>query len=275
VTALVRGGAARAAGFPHLAGCAVAEGDARDPAACERAARGAGTVINLVGVLREVGRDRFATLHVGVTRHLVAAARAAGAARFLYVSALGVRADSPTAYGRTKWQAEEAVRASGLEWIVLRPSIVFARDGEFYRILDRLTAAPIVPVLGPGTNRLAPVRADDLARIEAEALARPAAWNRAYDVAGPVAYEFRELLRRVARGRGRRVAWLVHVPVGLVRPVVSLLSRVRPLVRVAPITADELAMLGEDSVADPAPVEAAFGLTLRTIDGVLDGTEAA
>jgi NADH dehydrogenase len=233
-----------------------------------------GTVINLVGIIRQAGRDTFEAMHVGVTRNLVAAARSAGAARILYVSALGVRADAPTGYGRTKWQAEEAVRASGLEWLVLRPSIVFARDGEFYRILRRLTAFPIVPVIGRGTNRLSPVLADDLALVEAAALARPAAWNRVHAVAGPVAYEFRELLRRVAAGLGRPIV-RVHVPVVLVRPVVDLVSRLGPIARLAPITADELAMLGEDSVADPAPLEASFGVRVRPVDAVFAGTEAA
>src|SRR5207249_2168088 len=187
-------------------------------------AAGAHTVVNLVGIIRETGHGTFEALHVGVTNNLIAAARAEGAERFLYVSGLGVRADAGSEYGRTKWRAEEAVRASGLTWLVLRPAIVFARDGEFYGILKRLTAVPLVPVIGPGTNRLAPVLADDLALVEVEALTRPAAWNRAHDVAGPVAYEFRELLARVASGLGRTIV-RVHVPVGLVRPVVEGMAR--------------------------------------------------
>jgi len=227
-----------------------------------------------VGIIREAGQGTFEELHVGVTRNLVAAAQAAGAERFLYLSALGVRADAPSAYGRTKWRAEEVVRASGLAWLILRPSIVFARDGEFYRLLRSLTAFPLVPVIGPGTARLAPVLAEDLAQVEVEGLSRPLVWNRAHAVAGPIAYAFQDLLLRVALGLDRRIV-RVHVPVALVAPVVELVSHLGPLARLAPVTPGELVMLREDSVADPAPIEREFGVRLRPVDSVFDAQVAA
>jgi len=205
---------------------------------------------------------------------MLAVAKAAGIRRYLHMSALGTRPGARARYHQTKWRAEEAVRGSGLTWLVLRPSIVLARDGEFYRILKRLTAVPLVPVIGPGTNRLAPILADDMAMVEVEALTRPAVWNRAHDIAGPRAYEFKDLLARVAQGLGRPILRL-HVPVGLVRPVVDLMARLGPLARLAPITPGELAMLREDAVADPATVEREFGVRLRPVDAVFEGREAA
>ncbi len=271
VRALVRGGAEAAAAHPHLAGVEIAAGDLGDAAACRRAAEGVDTVIHLVGIIMERGRATFEAVHVEGTRTLVEAARGAGVRRLLYVSALGARADAPTAYWRTKARAEELVRGSGLAWLVLRPSLVLARDGEFYAVLRQLTAFPLVPVLGPGTSRLAPVRADDLAAIEVAALDHPEAWGRAHEVVGPEAVAFNELLRRVARGRGRKVM-LVHVPLALARPLVSLLAAVLPS---PPITPGQLAMLEEDSVADPADLKASFGVTVRSIDPILAGQEDA
>jgi NADH dehydrogenase len=272
VRALVRGGAARAAAFPHLAGCEIADGEVTDGPACRRAAQGADAIVNLVGLIRERGKATFEAVHVGGTSALVEAGLGAGVRRFLYVSALGARPDAPTAYARTKAEAERRVRESGLDWIVLRPSIVFARDGEFYGILDDLTATPLVPVLGPGRARLSPVHADDLAEIEAAAFDHPAAWNRAYEVCGPEAIPFVDLLRRVARGRGRRIA-LVHVPLWLARPAVRMMAALLPD---PPITPEQLVMLEEGSSCDPGPAERAFGVRMRPVNDILgDGAAAA
>lgn len=271
VRALVRGGAARAAGFPHLAGCEIEEGEVTDAAACARAAAGADAIVNLVGIIREKGEATFEAVHVGGTRALVEAGRAAGVRRFLYVSALGARPDAASGYGRTKAGAERLVRESGLAWLVLRPSIVFARDGEFYGILDDLTATPLVPVLGQGRALLSPLHADDLAALEAAAFDHPEAWNRAYEVCGPEAIPFIDLLRRVARGRGRRIA-LFHVPLFLARPAVRLMARLLPD---PPITPDQLVMLEEGSTCDPGPAERAFGLRFRPVDDVLGDRPAA
>ncbi len=265
VRALVRGGATRAAGLPHLAGCEIADGDLADAASCRRAAEGTDTIVHLIGILREKGTATFESVHVDGTVALVQAARHAGSRRFLYVSALGARSDAPGAYARTKAEAERIVSTSGLTWLVLRPSIVFARDGEFYAILKRLTAVPIVPVLGPGRAPMSPVHADDLADLVARALDRPAAWNRSYAVCGPAAIPFVELLRRVARGLGR-AAFPVHIPLVLARPAVALAARLLPA---PPITPDQLAMLEAGSTCDPAPAERAFGMTMRPVDDVL------
>ena len=265
VRALVRGGAARAAAFPHLAGCEIAEGEVTDAAACRRAAVEVEAIVNLVGIIREKGAATFEAVHVGGTRALLEAGRAAGVRRFLYVSAIGARLDAASSYARTKAEAERLVRESGLTWLVLRPSIVFARDGEFYGILDDLTATPLVPVLGPGRAPLSPLHADDLADVQAVALDRPAAWDRAYELCGPEAIPFVDLLRRVARGRGRKVA-LFHVPLFLARPAVRLMARLLPD---PPITPDQLVMLEEGSTCDRGPAEQAFGLTFRSVDDVL------
>ena len=260
--------ARRGGGAP--AGAVAVRGDLSEPASLGPALEGVDTVFHLVGIIKETGRQTFRSVHVDGTRALVEAAKVAGVRRFLYVSAIGARPDAPTAYWRTKAEAEAIVRGSGLAWIVLRPSIVFAPDGEIFKVLRQLTAFPIVPILGPGTSRLAPIRADDLADAEVAALDRTDAWNRVHEAAGPEALPFDELVRRVARARGRRVA-LVHVPLALARPMVALLSGL-PF---APITSDQLAMLSEDSVADPTGLAAAFGVTPRSIEPLLDGRERA
>lgn len=269
VRALVRGGEARAARLPHLSGCEIAAGDLADAASCRRAAEGVDTVVHLVGIIRERGATTFESVHIDGTVALVQAARHAGCRRFLYVSALGARRDGASAYSRSKAEAEQIVRASGMTWLILRPSIVLARDGEFYGILKQLTALPLVPVLGSGRALMSPLQADDLASIEAAALDRPLVWNRAWAVGGPAAIPFVDLLRRAARGLGRPVV-LVHVPIGLARPLVALMAAVLPN---PPITPGQLVMLEEGSACDAGPISRAFGVTPRAIDDILGDGE--
>jgi NADH dehydrogenase len=118
---------------------------------------------------------------------------------------------------------------------------------------------------------MAPVRADDLAMVEVAALDRPDAWGRAHAIAGPEAMTFNELLRRVARAR-RMPVLLVHVPLAFARPLVAAMARLLPR---PPVTPGQLAMLGEDSVADPAETLRVFGVAVRPIDAILAGAEDA
>lgn len=264
VRALVRGGPERGRTIQELAGAEVVSGELGDPDSLASAARGMDTVVNLVGIIREQGMATFEAVHVDGTAALVQAARHAHCRRFLYVSALGAAPDASTAYARTKFRAEEIVRTSGLSYLVLRPSIVLAPDGEFYAILKDLVAIPIVPVLGPGTSRLAPVRAEDLAALEVASLDRLSAWNAVYAVCGPGTYTFNELLARTAKGLGRPIVRL-HVPLVLARPFVAFLARVLPD---PPITPDQLAMLERDSVCEPGPAEQAFGVRMESVEEV-------
>ena len=228
-------------------------------------------MFHLVGIIREAGGATFESVHVEGTTALVQAARHAGARRLLYVSAIGARPDAPTAYWRTKAEAERIVATSGLSWLVLRPSLVFARDGEFYGILKQLTAVPLVPVLGSGRTLLQVVHADDLALVEARALDAPGAWNRVVNVVGPEAIPFKTLLRRTARGLHRPVVF-VHVPIAFARPFIHLAAAVLPN---PPITPGQLAMLAEDSVGDPAELARLFGVHVRPVDDVFGDRGAA
>jgi NADH dehydrogenase len=268
VVALVRD-PERAARLPQLAGCRFHAGDLLDPPSLRGAADGVDTVIHLVGILREHGAATFESVVVEGTSAVLAEARRASARRVLYMSALGADPGGPTAYFRSKGRAEELVRTSGLEWLILRSSVVLGRGGDFLRLLDRLAGTlPVVPVPGHGRFRLQPVHVEDVAEIAGRALERAGVWNRVLGLCGPRPYELRELLRLASRGRPRL---FVHVP----WPLVVLGTRVMQVLLPSPLaTTDELAMLAMDSTCDPVPVEAGFGLALRPVDGLLAGGES-
>jgi len=265
VIALVRdpAGAARRR---DLAGCRFHAGDLLSPLTLRGAADGVDTVIHLVGILRERGAQTFESVVVDGTTAVVAEARRAGVRRLLFVSAIGADAGDPAPYLRSKGRAEELIRGSGLEWLVLRCSLVLGERGEFLRLLRRLTGPlPVVPVPGHGRYRLQPVHVADVAEIAARACERPDLWNATYPVCGPRSYELRELLRQVA---GRRPRLFVPVPWPLLWAGAQLMQWLLPS---PPVTPGELTLLARGNTCDPRVTEAAFGLALRPVDGLLAG----
>jgi len=184
-------------------------------------------------------------------------ARKAGVPRYMQMSALGTRPGARARYHRTKWEAEEAVRASGLDWTIFRPSIIFGRGDAFVSVLARvLKRLPFVPVLGDGRYRLQPIPVEQVAEGFARAIRSPAASRQTYEVAGPAPYAFVDLLDEIARALGRARARKLHVPLGPVR----LVTRGLEWLPFYPVSSDQLTMLEEESVTDPSRFFADLGL---------------
>jgi len=258
----------------HVVRCLVRRGSERDlrgfeaiervegdvlgaPGALEADIAGCDTVVHLVGIIRE-HRTRaitFERVHHEGTRNVLAAAAAAGARRFLHMSALGTRAGARARYHQTKWAAEEAVRGSGLAWTIFRPSVIYGRGDEFISMLAGLVRLPLSPVIGDGRQRLQPVALEHVAAGFARAVTTDAAAKQTYEVAGPDAVTMLELLDLIARFSHRRLR-TVKVPLGLFRPMARLLHRVPTF----PVTPDQLLMLQEDNTGDPRAFYSAFGL---------------
>lgn len=232
-------------------------GDVLAPQALEEAMAGCDAVVHLVGIIREhpASGVTFYRVHVQGTVNVAAAAAAVGARRLLHMSALGAREGARSDYHRTKWAAEEAVRSSPVPWTVFRPSVIYGPGDGFVSALARLVRRfPAIPVPDGGRRRFQPVAVEQVAQGFARALALPATVKQAFQVGGPTAVTLAELLDLVADALGRRRVVKLHAPVALVRPVARLLPWF-------PVTPDQLLMLQEDSVCDPAPFFAALGLT--------------
>ncbi|MGH7300734.1 MAG: complex I NDUFA9 subunit family protein [Candidatus Rokuibacteriota bacterium] len=220
---------------------------------------GCTALVHLVGIVREQpGRGvTFERLHTQATRNMLALARAAGIKRYAQMSALGTRPGARARYHRTKWEAEEAVRASDLEWTIFRPSIIFGRGDAFMSVLGRaVKRLPVMPVLGDGRYRLQPIPVEQVAEGFARALRSAASVRQTYEVAGPTPYAFVDLLDEIGRALGRPRVRKLHVPLALVRAMTRALDWL-PLY---PVSSDQLIMLEEDSVADPSRFFAELGL---------------
>ncbi len=237
----------------------IRSGDATDPASLGGALEGCEAAIHLVGIIRELPARgiTFAKLHVEATRNLLEAAHAQGVRRFLHMSANGSRENAVSAYHQTKWQAEELVRASTLDWTIFRPSLIFGAGGEFVTMIASLIRKlPVVPVFGDGRYRMTPVAVEDVAKGFVAALQQPESAGQAYHCGGSKSYSYDEMLDAFGQALGKGKVCKIHQPLFLMKPLVSLLESVPAF----PITSSQLTMLLEGNECDPKPWSDAFGL---------------
>jgi NADH dehydrogenase len=257
--ALVRSGRQPRAGLP---GVEWAAGALLDGAGLVPLLRGCDAVIHLVGIISEAGPQTFERIHTEGTRSVVGAAQRAGVARFIHMSALGTRPGAASRYHRTKWAAEEIVRGSGLAWTIFRPSLIYGPGDGFTNLFARLSRwSPVLPVMGAGTARLQPVGVGAVSQAFVGALERPESTGRTYDLAGAERLTFNEVLAVILAALGRR-RFMLHLPLPLARAQAALLETVCPalLRRPPPLNRDQILMLQEDNVGEPAPADALFGL---------------
>lgn len=220
---------------------------------------GCQAVVHLVGIIRESPAKgvTFENVHVQGTCNVLDAAVAAGVRRFVHMSALGTRAGARSRYHRTKCAAEEAVRGSGLSWTILRPSIIYGRGDGFVTMLARMVRRlPVVPVIGPGRNLLQPVPVAHVAEGFARTLALPVTEKHTYAVAGPDRVTMVELLDIIGAALGRQRVRKAHIPLSIMRPLARALHALPGF----PVTPDQLLMLEEDNVGEPAAFYQHFGL---------------
>jgi NADH dehydrogenase len=245
-------------------GAELVQGDVTDLTSLRAAVAGVDSIVHLVAIIKGARAD-FERVMAQGTRDLVAAAQDAGVRRFVLASALGLNERSRDAvpYFAAKWEMERAVKESGLEYVIFRPSFVFGEDGGVLPTFVRLARfAPVTPIVGPGTQRLQPIWVEDVAEYYARAIDLPAAANRTFEIGGPDAPTWNEFWDRLKRAVGiRRPS--VHVPFSVMRLQAALTEKLPG----APVTRDQLTMLelGDNAVTDPAAVET-FQLPLVPLD---------
>jgi uncharacterized protein YbjT (DUF2867 family) len=245
-------------------GAELVEGDVTDPISLRDAAAGVETIVHLVSIIKG-SRGDFDRIMVEGTRNLVAAAKDAGVRRIVLASALGLNEQTRDAvpYFASKWEMERAVKESGIDYVIFRPSFVFGKDGGVLPTFIRLARlAPVTPVVGAGTLRLQPIWVDDIAEYFARAVDLGAAANRTFEVGGPDAPTWNEFWDRLKRVLGSRRP-SIHVPVAALK-LQALLTEKLPG---APVTRDQLTMLllGDNVVTSAEAVDT-FELPLVPLD---------
>ena len=210
--------------------------------------RGNDVVINLVGIRNErgFGGAGFRRAHTELTQHVLLAARSAGVARLLQVSALKASPDAPSYYLRTKGEAEKLIRDqnTALDWTILQPSVMFGPGDSFLnRFAGLLAAIPFAFPLARANARLQPVWVDDVVDALLHCLHGGASSRQTYELGGPQIYSLREIVGLVAILTRRR-RWIVGLP--------NFLGRIQAFfmnfVPGRPFSGDNYRTLGVDSV---------------------------
>jgi uncharacterized protein YbjT (DUF2867 family) len=237
-----------------------------DEARLAAAVDGADAVICAAGILYERGRQRFDAVHHRGPALLARLAAAAGVKRFVHLSAIGADPAAPAAYARSKAAGEAAVRAAFPAATILRPSVVFGAEDQFFNRFAALARVlPALPLIGGGRTRFQPVWVGDVADAVMAALDRPEAAGRTYELGGPEVLSFRELMELMLREIDRKRA-LVALPV----PVAMLKAFFLEFLPRPPLTRDQVRLLERDNVAAPSlPGLAELGIVPTGIELVL------
>jgi uncharacterized protein YbjT (DUF2867 family) len=270
IAVLTRDAARAAKRFPELE-INYREGDVRDPGGLSSALEGVEVVVGCVQFPNSPIENRrrghtFEETDAAGTERLVAAAKAAGVRRYIYLSGAGAGPDAEYHWFRSKWRAETAVRESGITYVILRPSWVYGpEDRSLNRMLGMARALPFAPIIGDGNKqRLQPVFIDDVGRAVAEAVDKPAADNRVFDLGGPEVLTMNEIVRTALEVAGKRRP-LLSMPKALLKAQ-ALFLRLLPG---PPLTPDAVDFVTMDALADSSELVEALGLELTPLrDGL-------
>lgn len=240
-------------------GCQTVLGDIRDDQKIIEAVSGVQIIVHLAAVLRPWRDATYESVTVGGTHAIVQAARQASVNQFIYISALGVQPGDSNPYMLTKREAEEAVRSSGLNHTIFRPSYLYGKGSHFLALLENLVRLPVVPVVGPGRQKLQLMWVDDLAACIAASIQKESCANQTFEIGGPEALDFNEVLDAVSRTKGSRIRTKIHLPFGLIKPFAAIGAKI---ISTLPATPDTLELLLRDSTCDVQYVKNTFDVQL-------------
>jgi uncharacterized protein YbjT (DUF2867 family) len=255
------------AGFLQPLGCVgqihAVQANVRHPASVEAAARDADVVIDLVGILFERGRQKFDAVQA-FGAEAVALAAAAFGARMIHVSAIGADEQSPSHYARSKAVGEKLVLAALPSAVILRPSVLFGPEDDFFNKFAAIARfSPALPLIGGGRTRFQPVFAGDVANAVVAAIEGRAKDGEIYELGGPEVHTFKQLMQFMLATIERR-RLLVPIPFALAKFQAAFLQLLpKPL-----LTPDQVELLRGDAVVSDAAKREARTLEALGIDPV-------
>jgi NADH dehydrogenase len=260
VTVFARGQKPR---FGLPSGARFVAGSIEDSSSISRSLDGIEAVIHLVGIIFEYRGATFEGIHHQGTQNVINAMKQSGVKRYIHMSALGSRPYATSRYHQTKWMAEEAVRASGLDFTIMRPSAIFGPKDEFINVFARLCrTSPLVPVPTTGHGKIQPISVLDVAEIFSRSVESEAHIGKTYEIGGPETFTLFQLVGRLSQILGKK-RLRIPIPARFMWPVAWIFEHlpIRP-----PVNREQLMMLEEPNICDAAFVEQTFGLKLRRLE---------
>jgi uncharacterized protein YbjT (DUF2867 family) len=270
------------------------QGDVASTQSLDALMQGAGSVMHLIGIIREVRLPggqaaTFKRLHVDATRDVLAATARAGIKRYIHMSAVNARPDSKAEYSKTKWDAEVLVRRSsteaGLDWTIFRPGLIHGHEGEFInlardlaigdsapwlvmpyfaRFIDHLDEGVIAPRLSLESAKLQPVFVEDVALAFAEALSRPQTIGEIYTLLGSETLNWQKVMEYLRDTLPQTDKRLPAIPVpGEHAAIIATIAKFVGLGSLLPFDAGQAHMATEDQHGDLYKVQSHLGLSPR------------
>jgi NADH dehydrogenase len=226
-------------------------------------------VVHLAAATGKQPPQIYERVNTAGTGLLLEEAKEAGAESFLYVSTIAANFQNrfPYPYAESKRKAEALVRASGLQWTVIRPTMIFGPGSPVEDGLRRMALLPLIPVFGEGRTPVQPVFVDDAAQVIADLLQSDGSAGNIVEIGGPEVLGIEELLLRMRRAGGVANRRVIHLPLA---PLAACLAAIEPLLLpVLPITAGQLASFSDAGTAAPNPFVARRQASMRGIDAML------
>lgn len=221
-----------------------AHADVRDEATIAAAVEGSDSVVNAVALYVERGTETFDAVHVQGASNVARQSARAGVEHLVHVSGIGASTASASRYVRARAQGEARVRESFQAASIVRPSVLFGPDDAFLGTIDRITRlSPVFPLFGDGSTHLQPVYVGDVASAVAKILDRTEARGEVWELGGPCAYSYREIVETVAAYRGRKRLML---PVPYAMWLAQ--ARVMSVLPSPPLTEDQIILVRSDNV---------------------------
>jgi len=245
-------------------------GDVRDPASLSAAMLGIDVAINAVQFPGSPIENRrkgwtFEEVDLKGTRNQVDAAKAAGVRRLVYISGVGAAKDADQHWFRYKWEAEQYLQKSGLEWVIVRPTWVFGPgDVSLNRFLGFADKLPFIPFFGSGKQDMQPVFIDDVGRVAADAALEPEAANQLFELGGPEVLSMNDVVKTALEVKGKKRP-LLHQPVAIGKLIGTLAS----ILPSPPLSADAIDFITQPAIADNSNVKHVLNPSLTTLrDGL-------
>jgi NADH dehydrogenase len=229
---------------------------------------GADTVINLVGILFERGKNTFERIHHQFPAQLAQAAAKADVKNFVQVSAIGAASGSPSIYAQSKAAGETAVLSAFPKAVIMRPSIVFGAEDGFFNLFGKFSIySPVLPLIGGGKTRFQPVFVGDVADAIVVVLDSSAAQGKTYELGGAEIFNFKQLLQKVNEysGRNRCLVLMPFFAAKIQGKIMQNIPLIKPM-----LTVDQVRLLKIDNiVAKDASTLENLGITPTALDLVL------
>lgn len=231
---------------------------------------GIDVVINAVGILRETRHAQFDALHHLAPQALFNACESAGVKRVIQISALGADDAAASRYHRSKKAADDALRASTLDWTIVQPSVVFGAGGASTQLFLRMASLPLTPLVGSGDQRMQPIHIDDLCMLVMKLVEQPLGIRQTIAAVGPQAVTMRHMLAAYRAAMGMGPIRTLSTPM----PLMRLVARIGDVIRAGALSTETLDMLLRGNTASAQAISAILGQAPRALSDFIPAQQA-